>query len=138
MDLEKRGPSESISHDKHHDDNSEPSPLGLGLGTEACQSEILQIQEGTFYQSKTAQRQGFLKRLFSPLERACMDAVHQDAEGVVYEEGGEEERRIKKKVDNRILPLIILSFICESAQNSGEQGSNITHQNGIISASRWD
>ncbi|THV05757.1 MFS general substrate transporter [Dendrothele bispora CBS 962.96] len=55
---------------------------------------------------------GFLRGLFLPLDREYMDAVHQDAEVVVYEDGGDEEKKIRRKIDNRILPLVILSFVC--------------------------
>jgi len=103
LDLEKRELSGSTSHDEHS------SSEAVGAAT------VRDSSLGTFYQSKVNLRRGFLKNLFLPLDREYMNAVHRDAEGVIYEDGGEEERRIKRKIDNRILPLIILSFVCESS-----------------------
>ncbi|KAK7460871.1 hypothetical protein VKT23_008801 [Stygiomarasmius scandens] len=100
LDLEKRELSGSTSHDEHS------SSEAVGEAATVRDSSL-----GTFYQSKVNLHRGFLRNLFLPLDKEYMNAVHRDAEGVIYEDGGEEERKIKRKIDNRILPLIILSFV---------------------------
>ncbi|KAJ4492230.1 MFS general substrate transporter [Lentinula edodes] len=49
------------------------------------------------------------RHFFSALDSNCAEAVNLDAENVVYTL--EEDTRIKRKIDNRVLPLIICSFI---------------------------
>ncbi|KAJ3568707.1 hypothetical protein NP233_g5543 [Leucocoprinus birnbaumii] len=69
-----------------------------------CQHEV---QTGTFYQEATVSR---AKRhfFFSPLDQNLADAVHKDAERVQY--APEEERKVRRKIDNTVLPLVIVSF----------------------------
>jgi len=101
-DLEKRELPEFTSSDQH-------PPSGNQDETAAVVAEF----SGTFHQSKVKPRKGFLKSLFLPQDKEYMNAVNRDAAGVVYEDGGEEERKIKRTIDNRILPFLVLSFICE-------------------------
>ncbi|PPQ75407.1 hypothetical protein CVT24_012969 [Panaeolus cyanescens] len=49
------------------------------------------------------------KHFFSPLDPAYADAVHRDAETVEY--SPDEERAVRKKIDNTVLPLVICSYI---------------------------
>jgi len=99
-DLETGKISESTIYDQH-----------LSSGPQA---KVEDESSGAFYQSKVNQRKGFLENLLLPLDKEYMDAVHRDAERVAYEDGGEEEKRIKRKIDKRILPFLLLSFMCES------------------------
>ncbi|KAF8624722.1 hypothetical protein AX17_007053 [Amanita inopinata Kibby_2008] len=65
-------------------------------------------KEGTYYQSTlgpAAKRRHF----FSPLDSSHAAAVHKDAENIEF--SAEEEREVKRKIDNRVLPLIILSYV---------------------------
>ncbi|GAV99050.1 MFS general substrate transporter [Lentinula edodes] len=54
-----------------------------------------------------------LKRahFFSPLDPAVAEAVNKDAETVEYTP--EEDYKVKRKIDNVVLPLVICSYICE-------------------------
>ncbi|TFK31426.1 MFS general substrate transporter [Crucibulum laeve] len=65
-------------------------------------------QDGTNHQSLLGPKPR-RKHFFSPLDPGYADAIHKDAEEVVYTE--EEERRVKKKIDNTVLPLVICSYV---------------------------
>ncbi|KAJ3570815.1 hypothetical protein NP233_g4155 [Leucocoprinus birnbaumii] len=85
-----------------------------------CQHEV---QTGSFHQEATVSR---AKRhfFFSPLDQNLADAVHKDAERVQYTP--EEERKVRRKIDNTVLPLVIVS---ESAQSlHGEHQTLIVNQ----------
>ncbi|KAL0581030.1 hypothetical protein V5O48_001024 [Marasmius crinis-equi] len=49
------------------------------------------------------------RHFFSPLDRAYADAVHEDAKTVEFTP--EEDYKVKRKIDNTVLPLVILSFL---------------------------
>ncbi|KXN84013.1 hypothetical protein AN958_00572 [Leucoagaricus sp. SymC.cos] len=65
--------------------------------------------EGTLRQSAMGDKVHKRKHFFSPLDPTCAEAVHKDAETVQYTP--EEERRVRRKIDNRVLPLVIVSFV---------------------------
>ncbi|KAF8062211.1 MFS general substrate transporter [Lyophyllum atratum] len=65
-------------------------------------------KDGTLHQAKKgakAQRAHF----FSALDRSYAEAVHLDAGTVEYSE--KEERAVRRKIDNRILPLVICRYV---------------------------
>ncbi|KAF8153184.1 MFS general substrate transporter [Crassisporium funariophilum] len=64
-------------------------------------------KEGTLFQSQLGPKP-HRKHFFSPLDPTYADAVHRDAETVEYTI--EEERVVKKKIDNTVLPLVICRF----------------------------
>jgi hypothetical protein len=83
------------------------SPL---QGSEDVEKSVSHIsnKEGTSYQSQLgakAKRAHF----FSPLDPAYADAVHRDAETVEYT--AEEEKAVRRKIDQVVLPLVICSFV---------------------------
>ncbi|KAI0316875.1 hypothetical protein OF83DRAFT_203551 [Amylostereum chailletii] len=59
--------------------------------------------EGTYYQSQIEPRRGFA--FFAPLPEVYAQAVHKDAETVEYTEA--EEKAVRRKIDFRVLPLIV-------------------------------
>ncbi|KAJ3829483.1 MFS general substrate transporter [Lentinula raphanica] len=65
-------------------------------------------REGTARQSELGPK---LKRahFFSPLDPAVAEAVNRDAETVEYT--ADEEYKVKRKIDNVVLPLVICSYI---------------------------
>ncbi|OBZ66887.1 hypothetical protein A0H81_13333 [Grifola frondosa] len=67
-------------------------------------------QEGTFHQLQVASEgKAVRKHFFSPPDGALAEAVHRDAANVEYTE--EEERAVKRKIDVRVLSLVICSYI---------------------------
>ncbi|KAF9450793.1 MFS general substrate transporter [Macrolepiota fuliginosa MF-IS2] len=84
--------------------NSKESHQIDEIETKREQQEV----EGTLHQKQLGSRSR-RKHFFSPLDPAWAEAVHQDAELVQYTP--EEERRVRRKVDNRVLPLVIISFL---------------------------
>ncbi|EKM78465.1 hypothetical protein AGABI1DRAFT_129571 [Agaricus bisporus var. burnettii JB137-S8] len=66
-----------------------------------------QASDGTLHQSGLGPPQR--RHFFSPLDPTWAEAVHRDAETVQYTP--EEERRVRRKIDNRVLPLVIISFL---------------------------
>ena len=49
---------------------------------------------------------------FGGLDRTAAEDIEREAENVTYT--AEEERAVRRKVDLRVLPIIVLSYICES------------------------
>jgi hypothetical protein len=66
-------------------------------------------QSGFFYQDQLDQKHT-RQHFFSPLDPSYAQAVKLDAEKVLFTV--EEDYRIKRKIDNRVLPLIICGFLC--------------------------
>lgn len=60
--------------------------------------------EGTLHQAALGPRVK-QRHFFSALDREVADAVHKDAETVEFTE--EEERVVRKKIDRRVLSLVI-------------------------------
>ncbi|KDR77295.1 hypothetical protein GALMADRAFT_66247 [Galerina marginata CBS 339.88] len=65
-------------------------------------------KEGILYQSELGPK-AHRKHFFSPLDSSYADAVNRDAEAVEYT--AEEERAVRKKIDNTVLPLVICRFV---------------------------
>ncbi|KAF7329915.1 MFS general substrate transporter [Mycena kentingensis (nom. inval.)] len=61
--------------------------------------------EGTFHQDQLGKAKR--RHFFSPLDPAYSDACHKDAETVEFTE--EEEKRVKRKIDIRVLSIIVCS-----------------------------
>ncbi|TFK31679.1 MFS general substrate transporter [Crucibulum laeve] len=87
----------------------EPEPKNSSLDIEDIPSfsfnQSNANEDGTNHQSLLGPKPR-RKHFFSPLDPGYADAVHKDAEEVVYTE--EEERRVKRKIDNTVLPLVLL------------------------------
>ncbi|RDB17127.1 hypothetical protein Hypma_001651 [Hypsizygus marmoreus] len=68
---------------------------------------------GTFHQDELAGQKHKdapgRKHFFAALDQAYADAVHNDAAGVEYDDV--EERAVRRKIDNRVLPLVICSYV---------------------------
>ncbi|EPT00545.1 hypothetical protein FOMPIDRAFT_1036697 [Fomitopsis schrenkii] len=64
--------------------------------------------EGTLHQAALGPRVK-QRHFFSALDREVADAVHKDAETVEFTE--EEERVVRKKIDRRVLSLVIGSYL---------------------------
>ncbi|KIY43386.1 MFS general substrate transporter [Fistulina hepatica ATCC 64428] len=64
-------------------------------------------KQGTFFQSQLDVTRPKRKHFFSHLSADHAEAVHKDAEDVEYTP--EEEKAVRRKIDNRVLSLIILS-----------------------------
>lgn len=84
-----------------------PEAVAEAKDTEDCRVEEANA-DGTHYQSQLGEK---LRRrnFFSPLDTTVADAVHKDAEFVEYTE--EEERSVRKKIDRRVLSLVIGSYL---------------------------
>ncbi|PPQ92545.1 hypothetical protein CVT25_010378 [Psilocybe cyanescens] len=63
-------------------------------------------KEGILHQSELGPK-AHRKHFFSPLDPAYADAVNRDAESVEYTQ--DEERAVRKKIDNIVLPLVVCS-----------------------------
>ena len=68
------------------------------------------LEEGVYHQSLLPTRSK-IELLFSKLSAKQAAAVHADAEQVVY--GNEEEKKVKRKIDFLVLPLIFTAVVCE-------------------------
>ncbi|KAF5348886.1 hypothetical protein D9756_009799 [Leucocoprinus leucothites] len=66
-----------------------------------------EAKDGTLHQNAIGSKVK-RKHFFSPLDPAWAEAVHKDAETVQYTP--EEEWRVKRKIDNGVLPLVIVSY----------------------------
>ena len=66
--------------------------------------------EGTYHQSKLPPRVWY-KALVTKLNPEHSAAVHADADQVVYTEA--EEKKVRRKIDRVVLPLIVCSYICK-------------------------
>ncbi|CAA7268788.1 unnamed protein product [Cyclocybe aegerita] len=65
-------------------------------------------KDGTLHQAELGpkpQREHF----FSPLDSRYAEAVHRDAEMVEYTP--EEESKVRRKIDNTVLPLVVCSYV---------------------------
>ncbi|KAK7460853.1 hypothetical protein VKT23_008784 [Stygiomarasmius scandens] len=65
-------------------------------------------KDGTYYQSQAGPKVK-RKHFFAPLDAAHAEAVTKDAENVVFTP--EEEYKVKRKIDNTVLPLVICSYV---------------------------
>ncbi|KZT09099.1 uncharacterized protein LAESUDRAFT_537947 [Laetiporus sulphureus 93-53] len=64
--------------------------------------------EGTLFQSRLGDK-ARRRHFFSPLDKSIAEAVHKDAETVEFTEA--EERAMRRKIDRRVLSLIIGSYL---------------------------
>lgn len=53
---------------------------------------------------------------FGGLDRTAAEDIEREAENITYT--AEEERAVRRKVDFRVLPIIVLSYICESCPST--------------------
>ncbi|KAE9410087.1 MFS general substrate transporter [Gymnopus androsaceus JB14] len=95
-------------------------------------------RDGTAHQDELGSR---LKRahFFSPLDPACAQAVNLDAEMVQYT--AEEEYKVKRKIDNAVLPLVIASYIFNQFDRTNIGNAHVIaafNENfGIIDNQKW-
>ncbi|KAF9467701.1 MFS general substrate transporter [Collybia nuda] len=94
--------------------------------------------EGTFHQSKEGKKPT-RRHFFSPLDASYADAVHRDAADVIYSEV--EERTVRRKIDNRVLPLIICSFVFNQFDRTNIGNAHVIKEfndnYGITNNDRW-
>ncbi|KAL0581029.1 hypothetical protein V5O48_001023 [Marasmius crinis-equi] len=76
--------------------------------------------EGTQFQDALGPK-AKRRHFFSPLDRTYADAVDEDAKTVEYTP--EEDYKVKRKIDNTVLPLVICSYIFNQF---GELGSTLS------------
>ncbi|KAI0718583.1 MFS general substrate transporter [Cerioporus squamosus] len=67
------------------------------------------LSEGTFYQSQVSGKP-VRKHFFSPPDGALAEAVNRDADNVEFTEV--EEKAVRRKIDLRVLSLVVASYIC--------------------------
>ncbi|KAF9474852.1 MFS general substrate transporter [Pholiota conissans] len=79
------------------------------------------------------------KHFFSPLDPAYADAVHLDAEAVEYT--AEQERAVRRKIDNTVLPLVICSYVFNQFDRTNIGNAHIIpafNENfGIVDNNKW-
>ncbi|KAJ7594264.1 MFS general substrate transporter [Mycena floridula] len=97
--------------------------------------------DGTFHQSQLgadARLKG-LRNFFSSLDPAYALAVEKDALTVEYTE--EEERKVRRKIDRRILPLVIGSYLFNQFDRTNIGNAHVINafneNYGITSNSKW-
>ncbi|KAL0946223.1 hypothetical protein HGRIS_012482 [Hohenbuehelia grisea] len=94
--------------------------------------------DGSFYQAKLGSNPK-RKNVFSPLDAAYADAVQRDAELVVYSE--EEEAVVRQKIDKVVLPLIVISYMCNQFDRTNIGNAHVIpsfNQNfGITTNKKW-
>ncbi|KAK1222551.1 hypothetical protein PQX77_014589 [Marasmius sp. AFHP31] len=100
---------------KHGDDTSRIESRDVDADIEKAVSNFESGDntnaEGTAHQDAAGSKPT-RAHFFSPLDRGYADAVNEDAKAVVYTE--EEDYKVKRKIDNSVLPLVICSYICGS------------------------
>ncbi|PCH37504.1 MFS general substrate transporter [Wolfiporia cocos MD-104 SS10] len=69
---------------------------------------VVENAEGTHFQSQ-AQTSARRRNFFAPLDTTYAEAVHNDAACVQYT--AEEERKLRRKIDARVLTLVIGSYL---------------------------
>ncbi|KAI9056451.1 MFS general substrate transporter [Trametes sanguinea] len=80
------------------------------------------IAEGTFHQARVA-GQVRRKHFFSPPDAALAEAVNRDADNVEYTE--EEEKAVRRKIDMRVLTLVVSRYGACGVVNNGGNRTNI-------------
>ncbi|KAG9226845.1 hypothetical protein CCMSSC00406_0003482 [Pleurotus cornucopiae] len=91
----------TLTEDVHTDN---PKAVEKGFGNESNESN----EDGTFHQQQLGPK-AKRKHFFSSLDPAYADAVHRDAQSVQFTEL--DEKAVRRKIDNRVLPLVICSYI---------------------------
>ncbi|KAG6840846.1 hypothetical protein C0991_003793 [Blastosporella zonata] len=69
--------------------------------------EETKLGEGTFYQTQLGLKPT-RKHFFAPIDSTYAEAVNRDAETVEYTD--EEEKKVKRKIDRTVLPLVICRY----------------------------
>ncbi|KAL4259179.1 hypothetical protein AB1N83_007018 [Pleurotus pulmonarius] len=95
-------------------------------------------EDGTFHQLQLgpkAKREHF----FSSLDPASADAVHRDAQSVQFTEL--DEKAVRRKIDNRVLPLVICSYIFNQFDRTNIGNAHVlkafNDNFGISTNARW-
>ncbi|KAG5644024.1 hypothetical protein DXG03_009239 [Asterophora parasitica] len=70
--------------------------------------------DGTFHQAQLGLKAN-RKHFFAPIDSAYANAVHRDAATVGYTE--EEEKRVKRKIDKTVLPLVVCRSVGKFEQD---------------------
>ncbi|KAI0357778.1 MFS general substrate transporter [Trametes cingulata] len=96
------------------------------------------LAEGTFHQSQVAGR-AERKHFFSPPDAALAEAVNKDADNVEFTE--EEERAVRRKIDARVLTLVVCSYIFNQFDRTNIGNAHVLkpfNQNfGITDNNKW-
>lgn len=94
--------------------------------------------DGTFHQAQL----GFKskrKHFFAPIDSAYADAVHRDAAAIEYTE--DEEKRVKRKIDMTVLPLVICSYIFNQFDRTNIGNAHVikafNENYGITNNNKW-
>ncbi|EIM87467.1 MFS general substrate transporter [Stereum hirsutum FP-91666 SS1] len=94
--------------------------------------------EGTFHQAQLSFKPT-RKHFFSPLDPSYANAVHRDAATVQFTL--EEERKVRRKIDNRVLTLVILSYIFNQFDRTNIGNAHVitafNENYGITTNSKW-
>ncbi|KAI0267310.1 MFS general substrate transporter [Gloeopeniophorella convolvens] len=107
----------------------------------SAEIEVTEIRgdtsDGTFHQGQLGDHKPRRSHYFSPLDPAFADAVHKDAEVVSYTPA--EEREVRRKIDNRVLPLIIIRTLMDIRGPSGNAHviPAFNENYGITTNKRW-
>ncbi|OCH88702.1 MFS general substrate transporter [Obba rivulosa] len=96
------------------------------------------LAEGSFYQEQVGKKPR-RKHFFSPLDGVLAEAVHKDATRVEYTEA--EERAVRRKIDLRVLTLVICSYIFNQFDRTNIGNAHVItafNQNfGITDNNKW-
>ncbi|EIW53507.1 MFS general substrate transporter [Trametes versicolor FP-101664 SS1] len=96
------------------------------------------LSEGTFHQAQVA---GIAERkhFFSPPDASLAEAVNRDADNVEFTE--EEERAVRRKIDVRVLSLVVCSYIFNQFDRTNSGNAHVLkafNQNfGITDNNKW-
>ncbi|KAJ8700835.1 hypothetical protein PTI98_003822 [Pleurotus ostreatus] len=105
-----------------------------GFGSEPNESN----EDGTFHQQQLGPK-AKRKHFFSSLDPAYADAVHRDAQSVQFTEL--DEKAVRKKIDNRVLPLVICSYIFNQFDRTNIGNAHVlkafNDNFGISTNARW-
>ncbi|KAI8990724.1 MFS general substrate transporter [Trametes punicea] len=97
------------------------------------------LAEGTFYQAPVAGKLTQRKHFFSPPDAALAEAVNRDADNVEYTK--EEESAVRRKIDLRVLTLVICSYIFNQFDRTNIGNAHVItafNQNfGITDNNKW-
>ncbi|KAF9530602.1 MFS general substrate transporter [Crepidotus variabilis] len=95
-------------------------------------------REGTSHQAAMGPKPK-RKHFFSPLDEAYADAVNKDAECVEFTEL--EDKQVRKKIDNTILPLVICSYVFNQFDRTNIGNAHVlkpfNDNYGITSNQKW-
>ncbi|KAI0672413.1 MFS general substrate transporter [Trametes maxima] len=96
------------------------------------------LAEGTFHQAQVS-GQAERKHFFSPPDSALADAVNRDADNVEFTE--EEEKAVRRKIDIRVLSLVVCSYIFNQFDRTNIGNAHVLkpfNQNfGVTDNNKW-